>query len=84
MMTGIRPFSDGSQYADWRAMNCAHCALYDQDHYTGRCEIDGALGLADVGDGTVPAEIARRMGYVPGHLFWRCPESQPVKEEVRR
>jgi hypothetical protein len=71
----VRPFSCGSQAADWMARNCQRCALSSPD-IAGDCEIEAAIGTACFGDGTVSAEIARRMGATEheGHLTWDCPE----------
>ena len=74
----VRPFSNGSQYADWQARNCNRCAKYNPERYDGACDIDGALGIAYIGTGTVPDDIARRMGYLDNQdaFTWDCPERQ--------
>lgn len=84
-----RPFDSGTQYAAWVTRNCQacpKCAKYDEEQFMGRCDIDGALVVAHIGDGTVSPEIADRMGYTAAHAdgefpwTWACPE----REEVSR
>jgi len=73
----IRPFSNGSQYADWTERNCVRCGKWDPDK-AGDCEIDLALGLGYLGDGLISAEIADRMGLLENRrsYTWDCPEIQ--------
>lgn len=52
----VRPFSNGTEFDMWTAANCERCMRY------GECEIDAALSEAFYGDGTIPADIAARMG----------------------
>jgi|GEM_PF-3873415 len=66
----IHPFSNGCQFGDWDDANCCRCVRYDD------CDICRALTEAMCGDGTVSAEIARRMGYFAreGAYNWPCGE----------
>ena len=81
-MGEVRPFHCGTQFGDWQAANCLRCTKYkEEEPWDGGCEIDCALGVAYIGDGTVSREIAERMGYFehnpPGELpsyNWRCRE----------
>jgi len=79
--TTVRPFDSGSQYVDWQCRNCFKCAKYDPDQADpDRCRIDFEIGMAYIGDGQVPLEIAQRMG-APLGLFprpysWPCPERE--------
>jgi len=61
----IRPFSNGTQYIDWQNHNCCRCARYDYDAENQKvlcdCEIEYALALACVMDGTVSDEIGKRI-----------------------
>lgn len=75
-----RPFYCGSQAADWQSRNCFHCQKMrlDDDGFMDRsdCEIDAAILTGYFGDGTIPDDIARRMGYTesPDEYTWDCPE----------
>lgn len=75
----VSPFHCGSQHADWVCANCDHCDKYDPERPVDdpdACDIDNALTVASLGDGTVSEEIARRMGYRSGTFVynWPCPE----------
>lgn len=78
----VRPFSTGSQFADWCDRNCSRCVKYEPDGPAAACQIDHALMDAQIGDGSVPPEIAERLGYVEdiawndeGFFYtWDCPE----------
>jgi len=60
----ITPFSCGTQFGDWQERNCENCNKFDSDNPdNSNCEIDEALLIAYFDDGTVSAEIAKRMGY---------------------
>lgn len=79
----VRPFSCGSQYADWADKNCNCCVKgvdWDAPVPDSRCDIERALSLANIRDGTVGADTARRMalpvlaaGEAPPY-GWRCGE----------
>lgn len=77
----IRPFSNGTQYADWLARNCDQCRKgIDNIGQPGDwpiCDIESALTYAYGGDGAVTPEIARRMGRSNGYpqgYVWTCAE----------
>lgn len=75
----VRPFDSGSQYADWQERNCEGCKKFDAAKFKGRCDIDGAVGAAYFGEGSVSDEIAVRMGYTGpniGAYSWACPERE--------
>lgn len=80
----VRPFDSGTQYTAWLSRSCFGCSKFDAAHFQGRCDIDGALGDAYFGDGTVSQEIADRMGYTAAHAdgefpwTWTCPEREQV------
>lgn len=70
-----RPFSCGSQAADWGSANCSRCTK-EFDHVSGayRCDIQKEID-AYMEDGSVSADIARRMGYSDPLAFqWACTE----------
>ena len=82
----VRPFSNGSQYGDWRMRNCDHCAKSwdnmkpQSDDGKGPCEIDNAIGTAYIGSGSVDESIGKRMGYEnPLYYSWECPEREETK-----
>jgi hypothetical protein len=70
------PFSTGSQFADWLDRNCERCVKYEPEGAAGACSIDAALLTAQITDGSVPDEIAERLGYEPdkNYYTWYCPE----------
>lgn len=71
-----RPFHCGSQMADWKAQNCDTCAKGWTEESGWRCDIEKAIDHGYMGNGSVPAEIGRRMG-VPDNpcvFTWPCPE----------
>lgn len=93
MTARVSPFHCGTQFGDWTSRNCDTCtkgiyAVTGKDAPTWaevpedrRCAIEYALGEAYIGDGTISAEIARRMGYgddVRQRVPWRCPEVEGV------
>ena len=56
------------------------------DHCTKEnCEIDYALGDAYCGDGTIPEEIAIRMGRKanPAVYTWDCPEKAIIENNTQ-
>lgn len=88
----VRPFSSGSQFADWSGCNCDRC---DKGvHSLGpeawpTCEIEIALYNAYGDDGSVPADIANRMGHTEhkGEYVWPCNEvvwTEEWKAEYQR
>lgn len=85
MSKRIRPFSQGTQYLDWNCANCCTCARYnvkDGEVVEPVCELEEALSLACVLDGTIEPEIAVRLG-VPSNTWshWTCKEHQPIRED---
>jgi hypothetical protein len=76
----VRPFSNGSEYEFWSSHNCESCRKdYDPETDVTLCPMEGAIALAAVGDGTIPDDLAARIGvetepYV--RLRDRCKEWQ--------
>lgn len=62
----FRPFSDGSQFQDWKASNCKRCKKYNElaDRPEETCELDFQLWKACMGDGSVSRDVAVRIGYL--------------------
>ncbi len=81
MSDRIRIFSNGSQYADWKASNCHRCTKFSGYDSLPTCDIDMSLGLANVNDGTVSQEIATRAGYDPDRYVWPCGEVEWIAEK---
>lgn len=82
--TRVRPFCNGSQHRDWLDRNCWRCIKYDAETPPKDCEIDAALGESMFGDGTISAEMAKRMGFTdPLTYSWDCPERREDTEADR-
>jgi len=76
-----RPFSNGTSYGFWTERNCDNCAKDSYDKPNGYwCPLQEALNLGYVGDGTIPEEIARRLGMEKrgDYPSLRCPEFEPL------
>lgn len=72
-----RPFSTGSQYADWSSRNCGSCKKgYVSVRNEFRCDWERELCVALVGDGQVTEEVACAIGYLDNKecYIWECPE----------
>jgi len=74
MSEPIRPFACGTQFMDWERRNCERCAkAWADDEF--HCDLQKALSLGAVGDGTITTEVARRIGFTdPLRFSWDCPE----------
>lgn len=64
----VRPFYCGTQSMDWRTANCDRCAKMPTEVKPGEflCEIDFCISYAAIASGTIPKEIADRMGCKDG------------------
>lgn len=81
----IRPFSTGCQAGDWIASNCNRCKKSEANtnqniKSNNYCEIESALLTAEYGDGYIPDDIAKRMGYNPKSYVWQCLEVDWTEE----
>lgn len=75
-MAKHRPFSCGSQYADWTSRNCGSCKKgFDDRYFKFKCDYEFALGFSFMGDGTISEEVARAIGYLDNIncYIWECP-----------
>jgi hypothetical protein len=81
------PFSNGSEYEDWRSRNCDRCRKdYDERRAMGgeACEIEECLSMGGPHmDGKIPAALCDRAGLTEDH--WRhspkrCPEFMPARQ----
>ena len=76
-----RPFSNGGEYRSWTARNCDDCIkAYDEEKRAWRCDLEEALSRGAVTDGSIPADIAHRLGCMSQDLGYpapRCPEFVP-------
>ncbi len=80
----FRPFGSRTQYYAWVRKNCSNCRKYNPIVSGPKgCSIDYSLNVALLGVGTVPENIAKRMGYLKLEgdayseiklLSWDCPE----------
>ncbi len=82
--TRVRPFSCGSQFADWESLNCDRCVIgYDNENGAFRCDLQEAIGLAHIGDGTISATEAKSIGHAEAHkdegypYGWPCTVFKP-------
>lgn len=77
----VRPFYCGSQAMEWEGANCDRCTKGQSGDDEFKCDIQQELFEAACGDGTVSAEIAKRMS-VPsgGYYIWKCGEWEPTEE----
>lgn len=92
----FRPFSNGEEFRRWIAANCERghkgCRRYNPEASSSRhgCPIEVALSEASILDGTIPAKIALRGGFlqpVDGELVrpscltdGKCPEYKGYDE----
>ena len=75
-MTGVHVFGNAWDYMYFDETNCCQCALYSADG--DQCELQGAIMDGAVGDGLLPSEIARRLGWTEAHGIPRqCAEFAP-------
>ena len=58
----VTPFSNGTEFMDWKYRNCEGCKKYFDKPDRANCEIDYEVGLAYISDGKVPLAIWERMG----------------------
>jgi hypothetical protein len=75
-MNTTKPFLNASQLAEWTCRNCSECEkAYDEEALRYHCDIEEALGLTSINDGSITKEIADRMGYDDPLVYcWECPE----------
>lgn len=59
--TGVIPFSNGSEYFDWRARNCDRCVLDGYRRDRKPCAMEEALSMGTI-LGTIPVAMAERVG----------------------
>lgn len=85
------PFYCGSQRMDWKCFNCDFCTKrYDdsspQSVSAWRCDLEKLIDEAYMGDGSVSAETAKRMGEPEDCRVynWRCPEFVEDAQERAR
>lgn len=75
----VSPFSNGTEFSQWVETNCDRCTrAYDEDAEIYLCPIQEALDMASLDDGTVDADVARRMGFGGGLHVRRCREIVPA------
>lgn len=67
--TKIQPFPNGTSFMVWTELNCDRCTKAED------CRLEEALANASVTDGTIPLEVACRIGCEPeGYAQGRCLE----------
>lgn len=90
MTDRIHLFANGTQYMDWTANNCDRCTKAGDPSESGSstCPLFEAIYDAAADDGTVSAEVARRLGTSADdtRYVWRCLASElkpDVAEQAR-
>ena len=71
----VRIWANGTEFEIWEHNNCDRCVKAPTMNWGGCCDLNDAIALACVGDGTVAPEIAARLGYAGSPAFW-CREFQ--------
>jgi hypothetical protein len=77
-------FANGSEYMMWMELNCYRCKKYDENNADVEvCAIDYHVGYASITDGTIPHEIAKRMGRLdhPVNEIFQCHEYEAKERE---
>lgn len=75
MRERCRPFDTGTQFADWKARNCARCKKRYRDEQW-HCDIEDNLDYACLTNGLIDVKIAKRMGYQDNAYNWDCLERE--------
>ena len=85
--TRIRPFSNGTEYQDWKTWNCDRCIKnFDwKGFYDGtvtswknpKCKAEELLGSAYIGDGTISERTYKFIGLDKG---WDCPHRNLIQQ----
>lgn len=88
MASKVVPFSNGSEYQSFMSMNCDCCTKqYDPDLDVGGeppCLLEEELSLASIGDGTITAETAAKLGIGTNHRYVEfVPLGSPVDSPRR-
>ena len=83
-----RPFSSGTEHLDWQHRNCQRCAKFVDNALTQAeinsgtdwpCPIDYAVTYGAMSDGTISDEIATRVGFEKGDIWFpECPEKEEL------
>lgn len=72
---------------DWKCFNCGYCTKrYDEAKSTWRCDLEKVIDASYMGDGSMSAETAKRMGQPNDCRVhnWRCPEFVEDAQERAR
>jgi len=82
------PFSNGTEFMNFREINCWKCKKdYDErimkQGINILCDIEQALSEASVGDGTISDDIAKRVGLDVDYKDWdgKCLEFETRESE---
>jgi hypothetical protein len=82
----VSPLSDGTQFEGWLGGSCDRCAMSNLHNRSGvvDCPLQAAPRDAAIGDGTVDAGTAARLG-VQDNIWsdWRCAGFIPVAAAAR-
>ena len=75
-MSKVRPFSTGSQYAEWTFRNCGSCRKgFNNKKSVFYCDWELALCVAHVTNGEITEKAAKAIGYLDNKdcYIWECP-----------
>ena len=81
----VSPFANGSEYMIWTELNCERCIKLMTYDDNPQCEINYHLSEAAFDDGTIPHEIAQRMGRLdhPVNEIFQCHEFEAKESDQR-
>ena len=65
-----KPFSNNEEFEIWKSNNCYLCIKnYNPDLEKSYCEIEEALCLGSISDGTIDYKLADRAGLLKDHKY---------------
>ena len=79
MSERLRIWSNGTEFESWEYNNCGRCWKAPTAKWGGACDLNDAIALAYIGDGTFSPEIVTRLGYTDGNPLFRCRELETAK-----
>ncbi len=84
MSERVRPFTEGSEFADWKSRNCERCTLRweEKDGYRGyQCDIEMALDYSYFDNGTVTEAIGKVLKFDGQRVAEDCQARELVEIE---
>ena len=71
----VHIWSNGTEFMIWEENNCSRCVKAPTANWGGACDLNDAIAVACIDDGTFAPEVATRLGYAGEPRFW-CKEFQ--------